>query len=309
MRPIACIVGSTASGKSDLAQAVALALDGEVVSADSMQVYKRMDIGTGKVLPEQRLVPHHGIDLVEPNEPYSAALFQRYARRTFMLLADAGKRAVLAGGTGFYVRAALDGYEFPAGEQADNPQREAYQAFLETHGPHALWERLRQLDPRSADAIHPHNAKRVIRALEMAHEGVSYADQVSRLKSIPQVVPARIVGLAVDPAVLNERIERRVDRMREAGLVGEVEDLLHHGFRDSLTAPAAIGYKEIVSALEGTISLDEAFDDVKRATRRYAKRQRTWFRRDERIHWIEGTENDQQRMLDEALRVFADEAS
>lgn len=302
-QPIVCVVGSTASGKSELAQDIACALGGEVISADSMQVYRYMDIGTGKVLPHERRVAHHGIDLVDPDETYSVALYQHYARSTISDVAARGNLPVLAGGTGFYVRAVIDDYEFPAGEQVDNPIRIRYQAFLEQNGAQALWELLNERDSESAALIHPNNAKRVMRALELAHEGVRYADQVRDLANIPQAMPARMLGLSVNPAHLCERIDKRVDAMREAGLVAEVEGLLDRGFRASLTAPAAIGYKEIVAALDGSTGMDEAFEDIKRATRRYAKRQRTWFRRDERIRWIEATDGNAERILGEALAV------
>lgn len=300
-QPIVCIVGPTASGKSELAQDIACALGGEVIGADSMQVYRYMDIGTGKVLPHERRVIHHGIDLVDPDETYSVALYQHYARSTISDVAARGNLPVLAGGTGFYVRAVIDDYKFPTGEQMDNPIRIRYQAFLEQNGAQALWELLNERDSESAALIHPNNAKRVMRALELTHEGVRYADQVRDLANIPQAMPARMLGLSVDPAHLCERIDKRVDAMREAGLVAEVEGLLDRGFRASLTAPAAIGYKEIVAALDGSTSMDEAFEDIKRATRRYAKRQRTWFRRDERIRWIEATDGNAERILGEAL--------
>ena len=239
--PVIVIVGPTASGKTDLAQQVALAVDGEVVSADSMQVYRGMDIGTGKLPVEERLVAHHGFDLVDPGEPFSAALFQAYARECFTDISSRGKRPLLCGGTGFYVRAAID--------------------------------------------------------------GTSYAAQKERLASIPQVVPAIFIGLAVDPDRLRARIDARVDAMFEQGLVREVESLLNAGFRDGITAPQAIGYKEVVAALDGSITFDEAREKIKIATHRYAKRQRTWFRKDERIVWIDANEGDLDALTERALTI------
>ena len=169
--PVVCIVGPTASGKSALAQAVALALDGEVVSADSMQIYRGMDIGTGKLAPEERLVPHHGLDLADPGEPYSAALFQEYARACFRDIAARGKRAVLCGGTGLYVRAAIDAYEFPKGEQTGNPVREHYNRLANEQGSDVLWELLRERDPASAAIVPAADVKRVVRAFELLEEG------------------------------------------------------------------------------------------------------------------------------------------
>ncbi len=299
--PVVCIVGPTASGKSDLAQAVAVALDGEVVSADSMQIYRGMDIGTGKVMPEDRVVAHHGLDLVDPGEPYSAAMFQSYARACFDSLAARGKRAVLAGGTGLYVRAAIDDMDFPKGEQVDNPVRDRYMRFTEECGAQALWDELDRIDPKSAALIHPNNVRRVVRAFEMLAEDTTYAAQHERLQHLPQAVPAAFFGLGIDPAILSKRIDRRVDAMLEAGLVDEVKSLLHHGFREGITAPQAIGYKEIVSALDGSTSFEEAIAQVKTATRRYAKRQRTWFRKDARIHWLSADDGDTASLAREVL--------
>ncbi|MCI8424851.1 MAG: tRNA (adenosine(37)-N6)-dimethylallyltransferase MiaA [Adlercreutzia sp.] len=294
--PVIAIVGPTASGKTDAAQLVARALNGEVVSADSMQIYTGMDIGTGKLPASERIVSHHGFDLLDPGEPSSAALFQSYARGIVEDLDARGKRAVLCGGTGLYVRAVIDDYEFPQGEQVDNPVRERYTAFAEREGAQALWDLLNERDPASAAVVHPHNVRRVVRAFELLEEGKSYARQKEALSEIPAFLPAVQFGLAVDPALLNERINRRVDAMVAAGLVDEVRGLLDEGFREGVTAPQAIGYKEIVAALEGRCTLEEAVEDIKQATRRYAKRQRTWFRRDDRIRWIDADDGDAERI-------------
>lgn len=301
--PVICVVGPTASGKTELAQQLALALDGEVVSADSMQVYRGMDIGTGKLPASERAVPHHGIDIVDPDEPYSAALFQAYARAAFTDIAARGKRAILAGGTGFYVRAAVDAYDFPPGEQVGNPLRDALCAFLEEHGADALWRKLADADTESAQLIHRNDTKRVMRALELHAAGESYAAQRRALPHIAQAVPAVMIGLQVDPEALRERIDARVDRMREAGLVDEVRALVEAGFRESITAPQAIGYKEVVAALDGCCTMDEAFERIKLATRRYAKRQRTWFRKDARIQWIDAGSREGSALLADALAL------
>ncbi len=299
--PVICIVGPTASGKTDAAQLVAAAIGGEVVSADSMQIYRGMDIGTGKLPAPERIVAHHGFDLVDPGEPYSAALFQSFARDAFAAIAARGKRAVLCGGTGLYVKAAIDAYEFPAGEQVDNPVREQWTAFAAREGAQALWDELNRRDPDSARELHPNNVRRVVRAFELLAEGRSYAEQKRNLASIEAAVPTVQFGLAVTPTVLNERIDARVDAMVEAGLVGEVRGLLDAGFREGVTAPQAIGYKEIVEALEGRCTLDEAIAAIKQATRRYGKRQRTWFRRDERIRWIDADAGDARAVADEIM--------
>ncbi|MEC4175912.1 tRNA (adenosine(37)-N6)-dimethylallyltransferase MiaA [Adlercreutzia sp. R21] len=305
--PVICIVGPTASGKTDAAQLVAAAVGGEVVSADSMQIYRGMDIGTGKLPADERIVPHHGFDLVDPGEPYSAALFQTFARSAFRDIADRDGRPVLCGGTGLYVRAAIDDYAFPAGEQTDNPVRAQWTAFAEQHGAQALWDELERRDPASAAVVHPNNVRRVVRAFELLAEGRSYAEQKRNLAAIGAAVPTVQFGLAVDPAVLAARINARVDAMVAAGLVEEVRDLMAAGFREGITAPQAIGYKEIVEALEGRCTLDEAVAAIKQATRRYAKRQRTWFRRDERIRWVDANAGDARRVADQILSQLSKE--
>ena len=302
--PVVCIVGPTASGKTDVAQLVAKAIDGEVVSADSMQVYTGMDIGTGKLPVEQRIVAHHGFALVDPGEPFSAALFQDYARSCFRDIDTRGKRSVLAGGTGFYVRAAIDAYEFPEGEQVGNPVRDRWNAFAQQQGNEALWNELRAVDEKSAAVIPPADVKRAVRAFELLAEGKSYADQKEKLAHIQQLVPAVFFGLAVNPDILRNRIRARVDRMVDAGLVDEVRGLLQFGFRDGVTAPSAIGYKEVVSALDGDISLDEAIESIKVATCRYAKRQRTWFRKDSRIQWLCADSGDTESLAAEVLAAL-----
>lgn len=285
--PVIAILGPTASGKSDVAQKVALELDGEVVSADSMQVYRSMDIGTAKLLPSERLVPHHLIDILDPGDVFSAQQFQQLSRKTFSDIEQRNKIPVLCGGTGLYVQASLEDMRFPKGDQKHNPVREKYELMAKEQGNQAVWDVLHELDPESASLLHVNNVRRVIRALEMHEQGVSYAEQVKHMKHLPEVVPSLRFGLQRDPALLAKRINDRVDRMIEHGLIEEVNHLLQQGFRDALTAPQAIGYKEIVSYLDGSISLDEAVEEIKTATRRYAKRQRTWLRRDSRLTMLD----------------------
>ena len=284
---VIAILGPTASGKSEIAQQVALALNGEVVSADSMQIYRGMDIGTAKVPPTERLVPHHLIDILDPGEVFSAQVFQKMARECFSTISAQGKVALLCGGTGLYVQAALEDMRFPKGDQTDNPVRAKYEELAQGEGNQAVWDILHELDPKSAEILHVNNTRRVIRALEMYAQGISYADQVKNIKQLPEVVTSLRFGLKRDPKILANRINERVDKMVEQGLIEEVQTLLNNGFRSALTAPQAIGYKEIVSYLDGEISQDEAIEQIKTATRRYAKRQRTWLRRDSRLTMLD----------------------
>lgn len=302
-QPLICVVGPTASGKSDLAQELAVYYGGEVISADSMQIYRGMNIGTGTLLPSERLVTHWGLDIIEPDEPYSAALFQKYARGCIVDIDRRNKRAILCGGTGFYVRAVVDDYDFPKGNQVENETRTFYTSYAQAYGQNALWELLREKDPKSASILHPNDVKRVVRAFELLEEGLSYAQQKEQLSHISPVIPAVFIGLRIEPSILNARIDARVDTMIEGGLLEEVRFLLEKGFRASITAPQAIGYKEMVSYLDGEMSFNEAISAIKIATHRYAKRQRTWFRKDTRIHWISAEEGITKTLLREAVDI------
>lgn len=284
---VIAILGPTASGKSEVAQRVALKLDGEVVSADSMQVYRSMDIGTAKLKPSEQLVPHHLIDILDPGEAFSAQLFQQLSRKAFDEIAQRGKVPILCGGTGLYVQAALEDMRFPKGDQLHNATREKYEHLAQEQGNQAVWDILHRLDPESAHLLHVNNVRRVIRALEMHEQGISYAQQVKNIRCLAEVVPSLRFGLSRTPELLAQRINKRVDTMFEQGLVEEVADLLQRGFRSALTAPQAIGYKEVVAYLDGACSLEEAAEHIKTATRRYAKRQRTWLRRDSRLTMLD----------------------
>ena len=285
---IIAVLGPTASGKTAIAEELAVRLDGEIVSADSMQIYRGMDIGTAKPPASERQVPYHCIDLVDPGEPFSAALFQQVAREAIAGIVARGRVPIVAGGTGMYVRAALDDWSFPHGEQT-SPLRIELERLAEEVGAQAMHERLHASDPDSAGLIHPNNVRRTIRALEMAAEGTSYAAQASGFSRRASVYDTVFLGLNVDRDVLYRRIEDRVDAMVAAGLLGEVEDLLAAGFRSGLTASQAIGYKELVPVIEEGFPLPEALAAIKQATRRYAKRQLTWLRADPRIGWVDVT--------------------
>ncbi len=292
MNPPACViavVGPTASGKSAVAEAIARRLGGEIVSADSMQVYRGMDIGTAKVPVADRRVPYHCVDLVAPGAPYSAALYQSDARAAIDSIRAHGAIPVVAGGTGLYVRAALDEFAFPPGS-VESPERARIERLAVELGAEGIHARLREVDPEAATLIHPRNTRRVVRALEMAAEGTSYAGQAARFaERRTHYADTRYLGLSLDREVLYARIDERVDDMLAAGLIGEVEALLRAGYRDALTARQAIGYKELVPVIEGRADLAAAAAAIKQATRRYAKRQLTWFRADPRVRWLDAT--------------------
>ena len=289
-RPVIAIVGPTGVGKSAVAEGLASLLGGEIVSADSMQVYRGMDIGTAKQPPGERGVPYHCVDLVDPGAPYSAALYQRHARAAFADIRARGLVPVLVGGTGLYVRAALDEMEFPMGEY-ESPVRTAIETQAETLGREGLHRLLTERDPASAALIHPNNVRRVVRALELLETGgPTYAEQAAHFTDRRAAVPAVLVGLTMERPTLYARIDARVDAMLASGLLEEVAALVLAGYRDALTATQAIGYKELLPVLERGADLGEAVCAIKQATRRYAKRQLTWFRADPRVSWIDVTE-------------------
>jgi tRNA dimethylallyltransferase len=251
-----------------------------------MQIYRGMDIGTAKVPPDVRRVEHFGLDLLEPNEPWSAAEYQGYARKVIDRARAAGQKVVVCGGTGLYLRAALDVMEFPPGEQVGNKVRESWQAWLEAHDAKALHAELARRDPDSAALLHPHNTRRVIRALELEEEGESYAARAEHFRERESFYPTQWLALSCEREELYRRIDERVDTMIAEGLMTEVEELLSKGLHTALTASQAIGYKELVPVIEDGAPLETAIAAIKQATRRYAKRQLTWFRSDERLRWI-----------------------
>ena len=300
--PVVCIVGQTAVGKTAVAEKLAQRFATSVISADAAQVYRGMDIGTAKTPVSQRLVPLEMIDVADPHENYSAELFQQQTRRCIDAHRAQKTLPILCGGTGLYLNAAIDVMEFPAGDFTSS-SRQKYTEFLDQNGVEALHALLFSKDPASAALIHPNNTKRVIRALEYCDEGLSYAQINQGLHKHTPYYPALLFGLNLDRARLYERINTRVDQMFEQGLVDEVRRLDAHNIRQSKTASQAIGYKEILDALDGTISFAEARNLIKRNTRRLAKRQMTWLRRDARILWISLDE----KTVDEAAAQIAEQ--
>ncbi len=287
MDKMICIAGPTASGKTDLAVWLAGELDGEVVSCDSMQVYRRMNIGTAKPTEEEMQgIPHHMLDIVEPGEPMSVGKFTDMAGPIVEDILHRGKVPILAGGTGLYMDALVRGNDF-----APIPAtgcREQLQARAREEGILPLLEELRQVDPDSAQRLHPADEKRIIRALEVYREtGKTLTQHNRETQQIPPRYSPCWLGLDFyDRADLYSRIDLRVDKMLEMGLLEEIQSLLDSGLAPGSTAFQAIGYKEFLNYLEGTCTLTEAADQLKQASRRYAKRQLTWFRRNPEIHWL-----------------------
>ena len=284
--PVVCIVGPTASGKSSLAERLAVTLGSAVVSVDAMQVYRGMDIGTAKTPVDERACELMMVDVCDVGDDYSVRLFQRDARACVDALLAEGRTPVLCGGTGLYLDAVIDEMDFPAG-RTGSEARERYEAIARDEGALALHELLRGRDLKSAELIHPNNVRRVVRALEMLDEGVSYAAKHEGLRARRPHYDALLFGITMDRERLYKRIDARVDAMVEAGLVDEVRALAEGGLAETLTAMQAIGYKEVVAYLDGALTLDEAIDEVKRRSRRYAKRQLSWLRRDGRVRWLD----------------------
>lgn len=286
MTVVVAVVGPTATGKSDLGVALAEHLDGEVVNADALQLYRGLDIGTAKLgVAERRGVPHHLLDVLEPHEDATVAAYQRDARAALADIAGRGRRPVVVGGSGLYVRSLLDRIEFPG---TDPEVRAALEARVETEGARALHAELAAADPVAAENIGPRNARRIVRALEViALTGRPYS---ANLPGHDYEVPAVQIGLDCDRAVLDERVQARVDRMWAAGLVDEVRGLLDRGI--GRTASRAVGYAEVLAALRGEITEDEARAQVVAGTRRLARKQMGWFGRDPRVHWLDARDPD-----------------
>ncbi|MHA7295588.1 tRNA (adenosine(37)-N6)-dimethylallyltransferase MiaA [Pseudarthrobacter sp. MDT3-1] len=279
--PVIAVVGPTGSGKSDLAVNLALELDGEVINADAMQFYRGMDIGTAKITPAERKgVPHHLLDILDVTEEASVSDFQQQARSIVSDIHARGKRAILAGGSGLYVRAALDVLEFPG---TDPVLRQRLEAELDEAGQDALLARLREVDPVSAGRVS--DARRIIRALEV-HE-LTGRPFSSFMPQREYFQPAVQIGLAVDRDVLRERLALRVHNMVDQGLLGEVRQLDTAGLRGGKTAPRALGYAQFLKVLDGGSTVGEAAEDTIVATRQFARRQLTWFRADPRITWLD----------------------
>jgi tRNA dimethylallyltransferase len=283
------VVGPTAAGKSDLGVELALRFGGEVINADAMQLYRGMDIGTAKLSPaERRGVPHHMLDVLDVTETASVAAYQRQTRELMERLIAAGVTPVLVGGSGLYIQAVLDELEFPG---TDPAIRASLESDLATLGSEALHAKLATLDPLAATAILPSNGRRVVRALEVIElTGRPFSATMPK-RGRPRFDTVQI-GIDRDVAELDSRVDLRVELMFSAGLVAEVQALEALGLRSGLTASRALGYQQVLAYLDGSCDLSTAAADTARATRRFVRRQRSWFRRDQRITWFDGSRPD-----------------
>ncbi len=300
MRPLIVLTGPTAVGKTALSIELAKAVDGEILSADSMQVYRGMDIGSAKIRPqEMQGIPHHLIDVLDPSEEFNVVVFQRLCRQAMEGIYERGHIPILTGGTGFYIQAVLRDIDFTENEENAEYRRQLEQ-LAAREGPGALHEMLRAVDPASAEAIHAHNVKRMIRALEFYHlTGEKISEHNER--EAERTSPYRYCYFVLndDREKLYQRIEERVDRMLEEGLVEEVRRLMEQGCRRDMVSMQGLGYKEILDYLAGEITLEEAVRRIKQGTRHFAKRQLTWFRREKDVIWLNKPDYgyDEQKIL------------
>ena len=305
MNSILCIAGPTASGKTALAVELAKELDGEVVSCDSMQVYRRMDIGTAKPSPEEMQgIPHHMIDVAEPDEDFSVSRYCAMAAPIVDDIVGRGKTAIIAGGTGLYMDSLIRGNDF-----APFPStgvRERLEAEADEVGLPAMLARLREIDPDTADRVS--DRKRILRALEVYLEtGETITEHNRKTRLLPPKYTPLWLGLDfADRGELYRRIDKRVDIMLEMGLMEEIRSLLDSGIPEKCTAMQAIGYKEFVNALEGREPLSQATEEVKKASRHYAKRQLTWFRRNPAVRWLVRNGDDGREILASARQIIRD---
>ncbi len=306
-RPLIILTGPTAVGKTAASIGLAKAVGGEIISADSMQVYRHMDIGSAKIMPEEMQgVKHYLVDELDPADEFNVAVFQRMAKQAMEEIYSHGKIPIVVGGTGFYIQALLYDIDFEKGEE-NSRYREELEQYAAEYGIQALHDKLRQVDPESADAIHMNNKKRVIRALEYYHETgepISKHNETERQKESPYQFCYFVLNDI--RSHLYERIDLRVDQMMKMGLVEEVEKLKEHGCTRDMVSMQGLGYKEILDYLEGKTTLEEAVFILKRDTRHFAKRQLTWFRRERDVTWIQKEEYgyDEKLILNTMLEIL-----
>ncbi|MBE5904000.1 MAG: tRNA (adenosine(37)-N6)-dimethylallyltransferase MiaA [Pseudobutyrivibrio sp.] len=303
MKNLVILTGPTAVGKTALSINLAKAINGEIISADSMQVYKKMDIGTAKVTPEEMDgVKHYLIDAIEPTEDFHVVRFQKMVIEAMDEIYSKGKIPIICGGTGFYIQAILYDIQFTE-QEIDDSYRKSLEDYADEFGNEALHSRLNEVDPESASTIPAANRKRVIRAIEYFHQtGEKFSVHNEREKQRTSPYNFAYFVLNDDRGLLYNRIDKRVDIMMKAGLLDEVKMLLAMGCKPGMTSMDGIGYKEIISYLDGNISLEDAVELIKKNSRNYAKRQLTWFRREKEVTWLDKTVlKDDRQLLDYIL--------
>lgn len=309
---VIAVVGPTASGKTALSVALAKAFDGEIISGDSMQIYRGMDIGTAKVTREEASgVPHHLIDIREPGEAFSAADYQELARAEIDRLLDAGRLPIIVGGTGLYIYAALYNYDFSQSESLEEAHksrliRAELEKAAEDKGSGFLWEELRRHDPVSAAKIHENDKKRLIRALEYLRLHGRPISENNQALTLPKLIyPVRILGLNTERAALYQRIDSRVDEMLAQGLEAEARALYDRGLSMDSQAAQAIGYRQLFAFFRGETDREEAVRRIKQESRRYAKRQLTWFGRNPDIHWLDSLKSREEAFVEELIKSWS----
>lgn len=307
MKPLVILAGPTAAGKTKLAVSLAKKINGAVISADSMQVYKYMDIGSAKVTQEEMDgIEHYLVDVLDPAEEFHVVRFKQMAEAALEQIYANGQIPIIAGGTGFYIQALLYDVDFTS-QESDTAFRQEMQKFAEKNGVHALHEKLKDIDPGSYEAIHENNIKRVIRALEYYHltkKPLSLHNETERKKSSPYNFAYFV--LTDERTRLYGRIDRRVDVMMEQGLLNEVKMLHDRGYKKDMVSMQGLGYKELLDYLDGQCTLDEAVYVIKRETRHFAKRQLTWFKRERDVLWFDQSEYsyDNEKILEEMIRIL-----
>lgn len=281
------ILGPTAVGKTDLSIDMAKKFNGEIISGDSMQIYKGMDIGTAKIKPEEmKGVPHYLLDEYSPDYNFSVAEFQEVAKEKIKEINSHNHLPIIAGGTGLYIKSVTHQYQFPS-VNTDEEYREELHEWVEKNGKEALHDKLKEIDPKSAERLHPNDVKRVIRSLEVYKVTGQLLSDIIDKQKLETPYDLLMIGLTMERSKLYERINQRVDIMLEKGLVDEVRKLLNQGFDERYTSMQGIGYKEIIQYLKGEISLEQAIYMIKQGTRRFAKRQLSWFRQMPGIYWFD----------------------
>jgi len=300
--PLFVLLGPTAVGKTKLSIEIAKKINGEIISGDSMQVYKYLDIGTAKIKPEETDgIPHHLIDIKEPTESFSVAEFKKLAEEKIKEIINKGKFPMIVGGTGLYINAVINNYNFSEND-ANQQMREELKKIAQEQGIEVLLEKLKEVDPISASKFHPHDQRRIIRALEVYYStGKPISQSHNSGDNDNTKYQLVMVGLNLKREKLYERINARVDEMLEAGWLAEIEHLLQKGVPTDAPALQGLGYKQLVMYLEGRLTLEKAVELIKRDTRRFAKRQLTWFNRDNRIYWIQVDNKKENEILEEIL--------